>query len=279
MGSIYRARDMLTGERVALKTMRGERFGPRFVREARVLAELSHPAIVRYVAHGPLPTGEPFLAMEWLEGEDLADRLARAALSPGESIAMAMRVAAALGAAHARKIIHRDVKPGNIFLPGGDVTRAILLDISIAHKLDATRIATQKGAMIGTPGYLAPEQARGTGAIDARADVFSLGCVLYRCLAGRPPFEGDDLIAVLAKLVLDTPERIRALGVEIPSDLDELVSPESAPLAPRVVGRSLPVGPERRGLVPRGASSRFHRGRVHRQAKMIEDLLDRRALR
>jgi tetratricopeptide (TPR) repeat protein len=224
MGSIHRARDRLTGEQIALKTMRGAKFGPRFVREARVLAELSHPAVVRYVAHGPLPSGEPFLAMEWLDGEDLAHRLPRAPLSPAETIAMCVRVASALGAAHAARIIHRDVKPGNIFLPGGDVTKTKLIDFGIAHMIDATRIATQKGAIVGTPGYMAPEQAKGMPGIDARADVFSIGCVLYRCLSGRAPFEGDDLIAVLAKLVLDTPDRIRELGVDIPVGLDDLVA-------------------------------------------------------
>src|SRR5262249_2036673 len=116
MGVIFRARDRLTGEPVAVKVVR-ERDGSvaeRFAREARALIELRHPGVVRYVAHGATPQGTPFLAMEWLEGEDLAALLARGPLTVSEGVELATRVAAALGAAHARGIIHRDIKPSNL---------------------------------------------------------------------------------------------------------------------------------------------------------------------
>src|SRR5690242_6989215 len=118
MGEVYQAVDRDTGARVALKAITGRRGDDavRFARHARILSELDHPRIVRYIAHGALPSGEPYLAMEWLEGEDLAARLARGRLSAAEAIALGMRVADALGFAHARGVIHRDLKPGNIFL-------------------------------------------------------------------------------------------------------------------------------------------------------------------
>src|SRR5271170_7278109 len=113
MGKVYRARDELTGHPVAVKVLQvqGAIEAERFAREAEVLAGLAHPALVRFVAHGRTPEGEPFLAIEWLEGEDLGTRLRRAGLSIAESVALGARVAAGLGAAHRRGVIHRDVKP------------------------------------------------------------------------------------------------------------------------------------------------------------------------
>lgn len=224
MGVVYRARDLLTGEPVALKVLRGAAFSQRFLREARVLAEIRHPAVVRYVAHGPAGDEDLYLAMELLEGEDLARRLKRQELTIGDSLILVARVASALAMAHARGIVHRDIKPANLFLPGGDVARVKLLDFGIAHLSDGSRIMTETGVMLGTPGYIAPEQARGLALVDARADVFSLGCVLYRCLAGKAPFPGTDLLSVLAKLVFESPDRLRDVWSAIPDALDELVA-------------------------------------------------------
>src|SRR5262249_33123856 len=113
MGRVYRAYDLESGERVAVKVLLGDpaRLGPRFGREAEALAKLSHPGIVRYVSHGRMASGEPYLAMEWLEGEDLASRLARGKLSVADSLELARRVAEAVHVAHARDIVHRDLKP------------------------------------------------------------------------------------------------------------------------------------------------------------------------
>src|SRR5262249_43679468 len=151
------------------------------------------------------PAGEPFLAIEWLEGEDLGARLRRDGLTVAETLALGARVAEGLAAAHRRGGVHRDVKPGNLWLVDGKPGAAKILDFGIARLLAPTleRTLTQAGAMIGTPGYMAPEQARGEEAIDARADVFSLGCVLFKCLTGRLPFQGEDVTAVLLKLVLE----------------------------------------------------------------------------
>ncbi len=162
MGAILRAHDRLTGEPVAVKILRpGMRSEiDRFLQEARTLAAFAHPAIVRYVAHGLTPEGDPYLVMEWLEGEDLARRLARLALGAGEAIAIVQRAAEALAEAHAAGIVHRDVKPANIFLVGGDPRRVKVLDFGIARLPRAGVGLTRPGAILGTAGYMAPEQIR-----------------------------------------------------------------------------------------------------------------------
>src|SRR5579883_46780 len=133
MGVIHRALDRVTGEPVALKLVRSASAdgAARFAREARVLAELSHSNIVRYVAHGATASGDAFLAMEWLDGEDLSRRLERKGLTMQESLAIVRQAADALGAAHARGIVHRDVKPANLFLRDGDVRRVVVLDFGV----------------------------------------------------------------------------------------------------------------------------------------------------
>src|SRR5687767_15126094 len=161
MGTVFRARDRLTGQPVALKVMkRGDDDlvrSERFAREARLLADLRHPGIVRYVAHGTTRAGEPYLAMEWLEGEDLASRLKAGPLTVPSALALVERAAEALGKAHAQGVVHRDVKPSNLFIVGGEVDRVKVLDFGIArlrHPVDVTGTGTR----IGTPTYMAPEQ-------------------------------------------------------------------------------------------------------------------------
>src|SRR5579859_2861743 len=134
MGTVYRARDRRTGSAVAVKVLRTEGTrDERFLREARLLAEVKHPRIVRYVSHGETPSGEPYLAMEWLEGEELASRLSRGGLTVGESILVLRRAAEGLASAHSRGLVHRDIKPSNLFLPAGDLDRLKLLDFGVAR--------------------------------------------------------------------------------------------------------------------------------------------------
>ncbi len=252
MGAVYRAHDRVSDEEVALKVMvaahpaQAERFG----REAAVLAELAHPAIVRYVAHGRSGLGELYLAMEWLDGEDLATRLARKGMSVEETVQLGARVAEALALAHGRGVIHRDVKPANLFLPLGRIDETKVLDFGVARLADG-RVATGTGVLVGTPGYAAPEQARGLRDLDARADVFALGCVLFECLTGRAAFVGDNPMAVLAKILLEEAPRPREVRPEVPAALDDLVA---RMMAKDPLDRPADVGAIGRALLTLGAS-------------------------
>jgi serine/threonine protein kinase/tetratricopeptide (TPR) repeat protein len=229
MGAVYRARDLHTGEPVAFKILRDTKHSyneeQRFAREARLLAELSHPSIVRYVAHGLTPVGTHYLAMEWLEGEDLSGRLARTGhLSIHETVTLARHVAEALSAAHARGILHRDLKPQNLLLASGDMTRVKLVDFGIARFLARTHPLTRSQVFVGTPSYAAPEQVRDTREVDTRADVFSLGCVLFECLTGRPPFVGEHVMAILAKVLFEEAPHVHALREGVPPALGDLIA-------------------------------------------------------
>ncbi len=222
MGSVYRARDLQTGQAVAIKVGAGpdDAQSRRWDREATLLAQVSGPGVVRYLAHGREPTGDAYLVMEWLEGEDLAARLEREGVSLAESLALVAAVATALRPAHAQGIAHRDVKPSNIFLLGGDLQRVRVIDFGIARVGGEAR----SRSLHGTPGYVAPEQARGDGVVDARADVFALGCVLFECLTGRPAFLADNVMALLAKVLLDDAPRPGDVRPGLPLELDELVA-------------------------------------------------------
>lgn len=225
MGAVYRALDRDTGDVVALKLVHAAdtKTASRFVQEAVVLRSLDHPGIVRYVAHG-VTNDVPFLAMEWLDGEDLADRISRGALSLIDSVAVVAQIASALGAAHARGVVHRDVKPSNIFLLAGDPRRVKILDFGIARAGGPARITTSAGGILGTLGYMAPEQARGERDVDARADVFSLGCVLHECITGEPVFQGEHVMAILAKILFDEAPRLRDRCKAADASLDALTA-------------------------------------------------------
>jgi eukaryotic-like serine/threonine-protein kinase len=226
MGSVYHARDRLTGEPVALKVMHGkwEHAAARFAREASTLAALSHPRIVRYVAHGTTDAGDPYLAMEWLEGEELSVRLARAPLTMNESVRVAVLVAETLAAAHARGVVHRDVKPSNVFLVGGDVEHLKILDFGLARLGGSASEISRSGTILGTPAYMSPEQARLDKKLDYRTDLFSLGCVLFKCLTGQLPFVGENLVAVLAKVMLEQAPRVDAVRPGTPRRLADVVA-------------------------------------------------------
>lgn len=224
MGVVYRALDRSTGEDVALKLMNfaDAEMQARFLREARILAELRHPAIVRYIAHGTTAAGEPYLAMEWLAGMDLSDRLAEGALSVPDAVALIAAIAEALALAHDRGAVHRDIKPQNIYLPGGSTRAPKLLDFGVARLLGDTTNLTQAGAAIGTPTYMSPEQVRG-GAVDSRSDLFSLGSVLFECITGGPPWSGASALAVMAKIMFDETPKVRKLKPEVSPALERLL--------------------------------------------------------
>ena len=191
MGEVWEADDTVLGRRVALKVLVQEladdpRATRRFVREARATAKLTHPNVTR-VYDFDRDGGVPYLVMELLEGDTLADRLAGGPLPPAEAARICAAMADALDAAHSRGIIHRDIKPSNVLLtPAGEVK---VMDFGIAAAADETHSTTGSGRY-GTAAYISPERAAGQAATPA-TDVYSLGAVLYELLTGRPPFLGD----------------------------------------------------------------------------------------
>ncbi len=225
MGTVYRARDQHDGRMVALKVLAAEggAAAERFEREARLLAELAHPGIVGYVAHGRGAHGR-FLAMEWLEGEDLERALSRGPLTLSQTLALGAALADALAFAHARGVVHRDVKPSNLYLVDGDVADVRILDFGVARWHASSITATRAGSVLGTLSYMAPEQARGEPDIDARADVFSLACVLFECVTGQPAFVGDHPVAVLAKILFEQAPRASEVCEGVPAELDALLA-------------------------------------------------------
>ena len=235
VGIVYRAHDLQTLEPVALKVINGEAgVAPdeeaRLMREGEVLARLDHPNIVRFVAVGVLDeTSLPFVAMEWLDGEDLATYHRHSPLGIAEALTLMLRIARALEAAHAEGVIHRDIKPSNIFLchgperePQSSFDRIPkLVDFGVAARGDIR--LTRSGDVVGTPAYMAPEQARGDAPIDARSDIYSLGATLFELIAGRPPHVGPTVIATLARLVTTPPPRLSELRRDVPPIIDAIV--------------------------------------------------------
>jgi len=212
MGVVYAARDERLDRTIAIKTLSAlvpdETARKRFWREARAAASVNHPNICQLYEVGE-EGGEPFIAMELLEGESLAERLRRGSLPVTEAVPIALGVFSALTALHGRGLVHRDLKPSNVFLTGHGVK---LLDFGLARPSDgafqvslATESAlTQTGALVGTPRYMAPEQVSGE-AVDARTDVFAAGTILFEMLAGRPAFAGRTVVEVLHATLHEQP--------------------------------------------------------------------------
>jgi eukaryotic-like serine/threonine-protein kinase len=237
MSTVYRATDLALDRVVAVKVAldplveQSPVYLARFKREAQAAAALSHPAVVTvYDAGADGPTR--YIVMEFVPGRSLADILReQGALEPGRAKEIAAQVASALSAAHAAGIIHRDIKPGNIMVtPDGNVK---VLDFGIARALDGNTL-TQTATVLGTSAYMAPEQALGQP-VDARSDIYSLGCVLYEMLTGEPPFMAEVPAAVLHMHVRVAPKSVRERNPAVPAALDALVmqmlakSPEDRP--------------------------------------------------
>jgi tetratricopeptide (TPR) repeat protein len=229
VGVVYRAFDLETAQWVALKLIAVDGVDAaeedRFLREGKLLSELDHPHIVKLVACGKLEE-IPYVAMEWLEGEDLQARHRRAPLGLRDALAVARQIAIALDAAHRSGVIHRDIKPSNIFIlrAANDEARPIakLVDFGVALESDVR--LTRTGVVLGTPAYMAPEQAKAEGALDARVDIYSLGASLFELVAGRPPHIGPTAIATLARLVTTDAPRLSELVPDVPPLLDALVA-------------------------------------------------------
>jgi eukaryotic-like serine/threonine-protein kinase len=227
MGIVFRAEDSRLKRPVALKVMRPnyatkEEYRQRFLREAQATAKLDHPHVVPIYGVDEFG-GAPYLAMKLLEGESLEERLkARGSWLPlAEVLRIGEEVSDALAAAHARELIHRDVKPTNIWLEsGGD--RVKLIDFGLARILDDDLRLTGTGYVVGTPSYMAPEQANGDE-VDHRSDLFSLGCVLYRASTGVQPFPGQFAVDVVAAVRTLDPKPPRGLDPTLPPSFSDLV--------------------------------------------------------
>jgi len=226
MATVYRGFDQTLDRTIAIKVLRRDAIDDvaRFEREAQILATLAHPGVSRYIAGGVADDGARYLVMEWIDGVTLAEHHARVGLSPADGVAVVARVADALGEAHARGLVHRDVKPDNILLAGGDLQRATVIDFGLGRRASGDARLTETGTVVGTPGYMAPEQARGERAIDARSDVFALGCVLYECVTGAIAFAGRNPAAVMARIVLCEPRAVREVWPAVPPALERLLS-------------------------------------------------------
>jgi serine/threonine-protein kinase len=226
MATVYLAEDLKHRRKVAIKVLRpelGAMLGPdRFAREIQVAAGLSHPHIVPLYDSGEAG-GLLFYVMPYVRGESLRQKLSREKQLPvEEAIGIVRQVASALAHAHAQGLIHRDVKPENILLQEGG---AMVTDfgIALAAGAGAGERLTETGLMVGTPEYMSPEQASGERTLDARSDVYSLGCVLYELLAGEPPYTGPTAQAVMAKRFTDPVPRVRRLRGTVPPAVEQAI--------------------------------------------------------
>lgn len=237
MGAVYEAVHEVIRRRVAIKVLhpeagRSKDSIKRFINEARAANLIDHPGLVQITDFGNLPDGAGYLVMEYLPGETLAGRLESRSgkLSPSDAVQVGIQIASALAATHKRGIIHRDLKPGNVMLvpdpamPTGE--RVKVLDFGLA-KLSEVReaefVKTNSQAVLGTPLYMSPEQCEGAGRVDAKTDVYALGCMLYEMLAGQPPFLGEGPGQVIGKHLFKEPEPLQKLAAATPAPLAELV--------------------------------------------------------
>ena len=284
MAEVYLATDRVLDRPVAFKVLGGwlandATFVERFRREALAAARISHPNLVAVFDAGS-EGDRHYIVMEYVAGETLADVLrTEGPLDPARATRIASDLADALGVAHAARMVHRDVKPANVMLtPDG---RTKLMDLGIARSLDGESI-THASSILGTAGYVSPEQARGEP-VDHRSDIYSLGCVLYEMLTGRPPFEAADPLAVAYKHVHETPALPTSLDPSIPPALEAVTlramekDPEArfqsaADMASALADRTAPVAPvaATTPLAPVGATTPL-------PAAVATDTLPRRA--
>ncbi len=222
MADVYLAEDVDLQRKVAMKVMLDvlttidTQFSERFRREARIVAQLNHPNIVHVYNVGNTPTGQPYIAMQFIEGGSLQDKLKQLAerkklLTTEQALNIVRQIAQALGAAHKAGIVHRDMKPANVLIRTDGAP--VLVDLGIAAIKGGQKL-TQTGSVIGTPAYMSPEQVRGVP-LDGRSDLYALGIMLYEILAGIPPFEADESIAILHKQVYEEPLPLKSFRSDL----------------------------------------------------------------
>lgn len=228
MGTVYRARNPVLPRSDALKVLRDDYardadFRTRFDREAELAATLDHPNIVAVHSRGETASGSPWIAMQYVEGSDAEHELRAGRMTPERAVRIVAQVGAALDYAHRRGVLHRDVKPANILLGSGD-ERILLADFGIARALDGSAFTTAAGTVLASLAYAAPETLSGQP-VDGRADVYSLGCALFRMLTGTVPFRRrGGAAAVIAAHLTDPPPRVTGLAPGLPPALDEVIA-------------------------------------------------------
>jgi serine/threonine protein kinase len=241
MGAVYEAHDSDTRTPVALKvnaplerialfpdTVANDDLASgmsnQILREGEILQSLHHRGVVEWVDQGTSEIGHTYLATKWIVGETLARRLARGVLEMHEVFELGACVAGALRYVHERGVVHRDVKPSNIVLAEGVPAWAVLIDFGVAHAKSRREPPLPRGSVLGTLGYMAPEQARGETQTSPSTDIFSLGCVLFECLTGRLPFGGANAVGRLRALLLDEAPRVDRMVSAVPRDVASLIA-------------------------------------------------------
>lgn len=241
---VFLATDRITGLPVAIKRFHAKDEGPgfvRFLREAEILASMNHPFIVRYVAHGTFE-GHPYLALEWVEGEMLSSLFKRRRLTVDEAKDLLLKLLSALAVTHEKGIVHRDLKPQNILLHHSRLDAPKILDFGIALLANTPASGiTGTGVFIGSPGYMAPEQVLTSRDVDARADLFALGSLLFQSLTGQIIFQGDDALSYFVRVITEDAPRVSSLLPDFPAGLDDLIAcllarkPEARPANAKVL--------------------------------------------
>ena len=225
LGIVYSAYDPQIGRRVAIKVLRedlitSEEFAQRFLQEAIAVGQLSHPNIITVYDAGQ-DGGKIYIVMEFLVGKPLNDVIRERKLSLKELLGIGTQVAEALDLTHSKGIVHRDIKPSNIFLSSEN--RAIITDFGIARLERSSKpYQTRTGVILGSPAYMSPEQVLGRP-VDGRADLFSLGLILYEASTGKRPFEGDDLVPLFKAILEDVPLDPRKVDSSVPQLLSQLI--------------------------------------------------------
>ncbi len=274
MGAVWEARHLrLPGKRCAVKVLHGQATADReayarFRREAEIASRIGHPNIIEVLDWNTLPSGTPYLVLEYLEGEDLAARLARGPLPADQALPIARQIGAALKAAHAADVVHRDLKPANVFLVQREIAGEMadhvkVLDFGISKIRNSQTVQTQDAVLLGTPQYMAPEQALGkNNEIDGRTDVFALAAIVYEMFSGKPAFQGSSLAEVVFKVVYEpvAPLGTVASGIEpvVASAVERAMSkvpadrfPDVSAFITALTGRSLATAG--RGALDSGA--------------------------
>src|SRR5436190_5727152 len=230
MGAVYKARDTLLDRVLAIKILHPDLSNPRrerrFIQEAKAASSLNHPNIVTIYEIFHVGNA-PCVAMEYVTGETLEKHLEPGPMPLRQGLNWAIQIADGLSKAHQAGIVHRDVKPSNIMITDAGLVK--ILDFGLAKLIDISDESesgerlTQEGRVVGTPPYLSPEQAQSVK-VDARSDIFSLGCVMYEMFSGKRPFERDSNIEMLTAVVCDHPKKIRSVTKEIPASLEKIIA-------------------------------------------------------